>query len=131
MAGFSNYLRNELLDHLFGKDTYSSPSNIYVALSTTAPSGDGSGVTEPSGNGYARASTDSADWSSASSFEIQNTSEISFPESTGSWGTITHFVLYDAASGGNMLAYGSLSASQSVAAGKTARFSSGALSVTH
>jgi len=131
MPGFSNYLRNALLDHIFGNATFTPPANIFVALSTTEPSGDGSGVTEPSGNGYARVSTSDADWSGASSFEIQNTSDVTFPTATGSWGTVSYFVLYDAASGGNMLIFGALTLSKEIVSGRTPSFTAGDLSITH
>jgi hypothetical protein len=130
MAGFSNYLRNKILDHLFGKSTYTTPT-VYVALSTANPLGDGSGIAEPSGNGYARVASSSSDWSDASSFEIQNAATITFPTATGSWGTIAYFALYDAASGGNLLVYGTLSTSSSIISGQTPAFASGDLSITH
>ena len=42
MGSFSNYWENELLDHLFGKGSYTPPT-IYVGLSTTDPGDDGAG----------------------------------------------------------------------------------------
>lgn len=40
---------------------------------------------------------------------VTNTANINFEESTASWGTITHFVIYDAEIDGNLLMYGALS----------------------
>jgi hypothetical protein len=54
MGSFSNYLENELLDHVFGAAAYSAPATLYVGLSTADPTDDDSGLAEPSGNGYAR-----------------------------------------------------------------------------
>jgi hypothetical protein len=110
MGSFSDYLENELLDHVFGNGSYTPPT-IYVALSTTNPLDDGSGLAEPSGNGYARVQTTATDWSTASSGSIDNAAAIEFSEATGSWGAITHFALMDTASGGNMLVHGALSVS--------------------
>jgi len=123
---FSNYWENEILDHLFGKGTYSPPT-IYVGLSTADPGDDGSGLAEPSGNGYARVETSAADWNTASGGALDNANDITFPEATGSWGTITHFALFDAATGGNMLAEGALSASKAIDSGDTAKFAAGDL----
>jgi len=130
MGSFSNYLENKLLDHIFMKTAFSQPSYIYVALSTADPGEDGSGLNEPSGNGYARVQTSGSDWNNASGGHIDNATDIEFPEATGDWGTITHFALMDAESGGNMLAYGSLSQSKTISAGDTAKFKAGDLDVT-
>ena len=49
---------------------------------------------------------------------VENSSSIDFNESTASWGTITHFVIYDneTVGEGNLLMYGELSAPRSVEA---------------
>jgi len=130
MGSFGNYLENELLDHVFMKGDYTSPTNIFVALSTADPTDDASGLAEPSGGSYARVSTSGSDWDTAASGALDNANAITFPTATASWGTITHFALYDASSGGNMLAHGALSASKVVGNGDTAEFAAGDLDVT-
>jgi len=130
MGSFSDYLENKILDHIFMKTAFSQPTNIYVALSTADPGEDGSGISEPSGNGYARVQTSGDDWNAAANGHIDNANDITFPEATGDWGTITHFALFDAATGGNMLAYGSLSQSKTIGSGDTAKFKAGDLDVT-
>jgi len=130
MGSFSNYLENKLLDHVFMKTAFSQPTYIYVALSTADPGEDGSGISEPSGNGYARVQTSGDDWNAAANGHIDNANDITFPEATGDWGTITHFALFDAATDGNMLAYGSLSQSKTIGSGDTAKFKAGDLDVT-
>lgn len=130
MGSFGNYWENEILDHIFGKGTYTPPSNIHVALSTADPTDDGSGIAEPSGNGYARKQTAPADWNVASGGALDNANAIEFAQATGSWGTITHFALFDAATAGNMLAHGALTASKAIGSGDTARFAAGELDVT-
>jgi hypothetical protein len=129
MGSFANYWENEILDHLFGKGSYTPPT-IYVGLSTSDPVDDASGLAEPSGNGYARAATAGADWNTASGGTIDNANEITFPQASGSWGTLTHFALFDAASGGNMLAHGSLGVSKSISNGDTAKFAAGDLDIS-
>lgn len=129
MGSFGNYLEDEILDHIFGKGSYTPPT-IYVALSTADPTDDGSGLAEPSGNGYARKSTAGADWNAASGGALDNANDITFAQATGSWGTITHFALMDALTAGNMLAHGALSASKAIGNGDTAKFAAGELDVT-
>lgn len=111
-----------ILGTLLGKTTLSFTNNVYMALSTADPTVDGSGVSEPSGNGYARkivttgygANNNSHAFGSVTyddatdTVSISNLYEIQFPKATGSWGTITHFALYNASTGGTMIAYGSL-----------------------
>lgn len=128
----SNYAENKLMEHLFGKTAWSLPSDgsrVWIALCTTAPtdSSTGSTIVEPSGNNYARCSTLAADWNAASGGQIDNANAFTFNEASGSWGTITHFALVDASSGGNVLAWGALTTSKSVTSGVTAKIEAGAL----
>jgi hypothetical protein len=128
MGSFSNYLENKILDHVFKTASFSVPTNIYVALSTADPTESGSGIAEPSGNGYARTVCNA--WDAASGGATQNTNEVTFPTATGSWGTIAHFALFDASTGGNMLAYGALTVSKAVTSGDTPKFNAGDIDVT-
>jgi len=89
-----------------------------------------SGLAEPSGNSYARVVTSSASWTTSSGGSLSNAGDITFPQATGSWGTITHFALFDAASAGNMLAHGALSQSKTITSGDTAKFAAGDLDVS-
>ena len=132
MGSFSNYLEVELLDHVFMKGDYTSPTNIFVALCTADPTdaGTGSTITEPSGGAYARVSTAGTDWDAAAAGATANATAIEFTQATGSWGTVTHFALVDAASAGNMLGHGVLAASKTIDNGDTATFAIGELDVT-
>ena len=129
MGGFSDYWENKILDHIFGKGSYTPPT-IYVGLSTVDPTDDGSGLAEPSGNGYARTQTSASDWNAASNGSLDNASDITFAQATGSWGTITHFALFDAVTAGNMLAHGVLSQSKTIGNSDTARFQTGDLDIS-
>lgn len=128
MAGFSDYLELKLLDHLFTDSGYTPPATLYVALSSTTPSDDGTGVTEPSGGSYARVATTAADWSAATGTapaSKTNTATIAFPTATADWASgsdLTHWVLYDAATVGNMLAFEALTTAKPVLSGDTAYF---------
>jgi len=134
MGSFSNDLEKKILDHVFGggNDNYTAASPLYVALSTASPLENGSGMAEPSAGAYVRKASYSGDWESAATpgGTIQNTATITFVTATGSWGIITSFALYDAVTSGNMLMYGDLSASKTVANGDIARFGIGAFDVS-
>ena len=49
----SNFLENEILDHVLRNSSYTPPSTVYAALFTSNPDEDGSG-TEVTGGSYAR-----------------------------------------------------------------------------
>jgi hypothetical protein len=128
----SNYLENALLDHHLGGPDYTRPGTVYVALFSAAPS-DAGGGTELSGNGYARkaVTNNATNWPAASGGSKSNGVEIRFDAATGSnWAAATHFGIFDASSGGNLLRWGALSASVTVNVGDDARFAPGALVCT-
>lgn len=131
MGSFSDYLEDEILDHIF-MTSWAALANIWVGLSTADPLDTGAGLAEPVGNGYARVSTVAADWNASTGdpSTVDNANDITFPEATGSWGTITHFALFDAVTAGNMLMHGSLTVSKAIGAGDTAKFAAGDLDVT-
>lgn len=101
----------------------------YVALYTAAPT-DAGGGTEVSGNNYSRVQTAGADWAAASSGASSNANAITFPTPSGSWGTVTHFGIFDAATNGNLLWWGALGASKTPGSGDSASFAAGALDLT-
>lgn len=127
MGTFSNYLENAVLDHIFGGSAFSQPA-IYVALSTTDPLDSGSGITEPVGNNYSRKLF--ADWTASSGGSVENNTAITFDTPSGSWGAITHFALFDASSGGNMLAHAALPGTKNIGTGDTPEFAAGDLVTT-
>ena len=103
---FTNYLEDKVLNHVFGGTAYTAPSTLYVGLFTAAP-GETGGGTEVSGNGYARQSA-AMSVSGTSPTEADNDAAIEFPTATGNQGTISHAGVFDASTGGNLLAYAEL-----------------------
>lgn len=124
----TDYLENKVLDHVLGKTSYTMPS-IWVGLFTAAPSDTGGG-TEATGGSYARKSTAGADWSVAAAGSSSNANAITFVTATASWGTVTHFGIFDAASAGNLLRWAVLGTSKAIGNGDTASFAAGALVCT-
>ena len=114
----TTYYINCVAGNVFGtKSTPALPTAYYIGLSTTSPNVGGSNVTEPSTeSGYARVQLTSM--SDPVNGVVSNTASIDFNESTASWGTVTHYVIYDSATvgSGNLLMYGELSSPRTVEA---------------
>lgn len=126
---------NMYLDNLVGAQQVSRKSS-YLGLSTTAPNRDGTGYTEPdasAGYGRVKLGNDASSWQAmkaASLGATTNESTIFFPEATASWGTCTHYLLFDAETGGNLLAYGPLDESIKPVANKVPIVREGNLNMT-
>lgn len=113
--------------------TDDSPTVLYMALSTTTPGSDGSNVTEPSGGSYARVQVTSGLWAASASREKALTNSIEFAEATGSWGTVTHLVLFDHATNtasSNVRAWGALTTSKAVVSGEIFRAPAGSFKLS-
>lgn len=113
---FSNYLENKVLLHVFGATAYTAPTTLYVALFTSNPGETGAG-TEVSGGSYARQTITFT----VTGAQAANTAAVEFPTASASWGTITYAAIYDASTGGNMLDYGALTTSKTIASGDVLR----------
>ena len=129
MAQFkSKYLADAALNWFKGTAYPSAPANTYVALFTAAPTArDGTGGTEVSGGAYARQAIASTGWAAVATSgsgltaieQISQSAAINFPTATANWGTVVGVGMYDAATAGNFLEYGDLSAAQVVNSGNT------------
>ena len=128
MAGFSDYLEDKVLDHVFGGNAYTAPSTLYVALYTVAPSDTGGG-TEVSGGAYAR-QTATFSVSGTDPTTASNTAAIEYPTATADYGTVVAVGVFDALTSGNLLAYANLTASKVVSSGDIFRFNTGDLDIT-
>jgi hypothetical protein len=130
MAAMSNYLENKLVDHIFRGVAYTMPSTLYIALFTVTPS-DAGGGTEVTGGNYARAplAPSTANWaatnaalstanpSTGTGGTTSNNTVVSFNAPSAGWGTVSHFGIFDALSGGNLLFWGALSANKTILSG--------------
>ena len=109
------------------KETPAIPTEYWIGLSTTAPNLNGTNVSEPVGSaGYARVKLDMLSEPGV----VTNEANIDFNESTASWGTVTHFVVFDAQNGGNLLQYGALSTPRSVEAATIMTIKAGYLNLS-
>ena len=129
MSSFSDYTENLVLNWLFTGNAATRPTAWYVGLFTAAPSDTGGG-TEVSGSAYARAATGTITVSGTAT-TATNAAAIEFAAASGgNWGTITHAAVFDASTGGNMLAWASLATSRTINDGDVFRIPAGSLTVT-
>ncbi len=126
MAAMSNYLENKVLDYVLRDQADWAPAAVYLSLHTADPTDAGTGA-ECSGSGYARqAITFNAAHATAGT--IDNSSVEEFTNMPAC--TVTHIGIWDAASSGNLLFYGAVTASKAVGAGDTISLSAGSLDIT-
>ncbi|NGQ95510.1 hypothetical protein G3578_10130 [Brevibacillus sp. SYP-B805] len=126
MSAASNYTEELILKILLNGMAFTPPAQVYLALFTSDPTDAGVG-NEVTGGAYARQQI---------GFDVpvngttQNSADILFPISTTDWGTITHYGIYDALTGGNLLIHGQWSASKTIPAGGQFKVPRGYLTVT-
>lgn len=127
MSSFSDYLENQVLDHVF-HDTvsYTKPTDVYLALYTAAPT-DAGGGTEVTGGGYARQVIPFA--TQAASGLISNTTAVSFTASGAPYGTVVAVGIFDASTAGNLLAWDAIT-SATVNDGDTLNFAIGEIDIS-
>ena len=126
MAAMSNYLENKVLDYVLRDQADWAPAAVYLSLHTADPTDAGTGA-ECSGGSYARqAITFNA--AHATNGTIDNSSVEEFTGMPAC--TVTHIGIWDAASSGNLLFYGAVTASKAVGAGDTISLSAGSLDIT-
>ncbi len=127
MSAMSDYLENEILDHILGTGAFTMPT-VYLALFTSDPGeAPGSPSGEVVGSGYAR---QACAFGAAASGQASNSAQEQFTASGGDWGAITHWALYDAVADGNMLVYGALDTSRTINDGDTLQVDAAGLVVT-
>lgn len=122
----STYTSTHLLDLILRGTTFTPPSNVFVALCSTATD-DAGGGTEASGGSYAR---------QAAAFEVAGTTVARQAGTTADldWtdlpaGTWTHVKITDAATAGNVLFHGELETPVTTTAGDPLTIAAGDLVV--
>ena len=130
MSSFTDYTENLVLTWLMTTGSATRPTAWYVGLFTAAPSDTGGGI-EVSGSGYARASTGTITVSGTNPTNATNAAAIEFAAASGGdWGEITHAAIFDALTGGNMLAWAALSTARTINDGDVLRIPAGDLDIT-
>lgn len=144
---FSNYLATRNLNWFRGvangattpsPGMPAAPATLYISLHSANPGVNGvtADVTTTVASG--RGSIAAADWSAptpstspATGFQISNTVDVAITSSAVSGATVTHFGVWDAATGGNFLEYGALTSSLVVITGDIVKFATGQLILRH
>jgi hypothetical protein len=121
----SDTFETTTLKWLLTADAVTRPTAWYIGLFTAAPS-DAGGGTEVSGGSYARKSVAFT----VSGNLATNSAAVEFDVATADWGTITSVAVFDAVSGGNMIAYATLTASKTIANGDVLRIPLNDLDIT-
>ena len=130
MTALTNYTENNIINHIFRTGSFTKPSALYVGLITSLTDGEASSYVEPAVGAYARVVRNplDANWNaSTTTGTTANTASLQFPAATADWGTCTHFGIWDAATGGNLLIYAPLTAARTITNGTTPSFGAGAL----
>lgn len=126
----SDYLENEILDHILGGagKAWTAPTTIYCALFTSTGSLaelEAGTMTNEVPNLYAYARTAIVYGTNAASGTISNSVACTFPSASGgNWGTVRYAALVDSAThgAGNVLFYGQLTQDKIVNDGDTFKF---------
>lgn len=126
MAGFSDFLETAVLNLFRGTDI-TAPAAVYVGLFSAAPN-DAGGGTEVTTTLRA-AGRVAATFAAPSGGSIASDAVVDFGAAEGS-ASVTHYGLFDAASGGNLLAYAAVTTPLAITPGILVEFPIGAITVT-
>lgn len=113
MTQISKYLKNALLNATLRGIAYAAPPTVYVALYTSDPTEDDTGV-EVTGGSYAR---QPITFTAPTVGATNASANAQFPQATANWGNITHVGIRDAASGGNLLYFSTASTARNILSG--------------
>jgi len=126
MSAMTDYLENEILDHILGTGSWTMPTNTWLSLHTTTPSDSAAG-TEVSTGGYAR---QNIDFTAASSGSAPNSNALTFTATGAGWGSVTHWGIWDAVTTGNRLIWGAFTTARTINDGESLTVAIGAIVVT-
>jgi hypothetical protein len=129
MAAMSDYLEQQLINHIFRTSSYSKPSTIAIGLWTNSltDASDGSSSGEVTGASYTRTVLNPADanWANTSGGNGTTNNLSALTWNAGEdWGTITTIAVLDNSTlgAGNILFYGDLLAPRTILLGDTFQF---------
>ena len=133
MANISDYAENKILDHMLLESTsFTAPTNVWIALFSSTPTDTG-GTELAVANGYARLKVGlgeaSTKFDTAAAGVTENVQAWSFTASGANWLAVLGAGIYDAATVGNLLFWGTFSSVQ-INDGDTLTFPLGQFVVT-
>lgn len=128
MAALSNTYEDALLNWIRGTAFPSAPATVYVALFDGSPTDSGSGGTEITNTIKGTATRDAMAFNAPAGGEIENSAEVVITASAVGAATASHYGLFTAATGGNLIVHASLASTKNIQIGDEVKF--GAASVT-
>lgn len=127
MSGDSTYLAQAKLNWLRGAAMPSAPAALYVGLFAGDPTDAGTGGAEVT-TSVRTAGRVAATFGAPSGKAMANSAAVNFGNSANAISNVTHFAVFDAASGGNMLGSNALaSGGGAIPSGAAVSFAAGAL----
>ncbi len=120
MGSISDVLENAFLNHICNS-AYTPAASVFVALCTADPTDAATtlvGVEVANANAYARTAIT---FSAAASRQVIQSGAVTFPQATGTWGTITHWAIVTSGThnAGTTLAHGAFTSSFAPVNGNT------------
>lgn len=128
MSGFSNYLQNAVLNYLKGTAMPTAPASVFVALFNGDPTDAGTGGTEVTTTIRTAGRVAATFGAITGNTSMANSALVDFGNAAGA-ASLTHFGLFSAASGGNLLFSGPLTVPMPVVATNPVNFPVGSLTV--
>ena len=126
MSGLSNYTQAALLNWLKGTAMPAAPSGVYVGLFNGDPTDTGSAGAEVTTTIRAAGRVAATYGNVTGNTSMANNADVDFGAAAGA-ATVSHFGLFSAASGGNLLVSGAVAQAKSVAATNLVKFPAGSL----
>lgn len=137
MAGASTYTKNNILKALLQGTAMPLPAGTYISLHTADPGATGANeVGTGAWPAYVRRKAEGTGamgtgWTTPTTGQSTNTNQLTYPSNDGAGNiTVTHFAIWDAASGGNCLDSAALTTPRTLSVGDILVFDVGSLSVT-
>ena len=121
MSGFSTHLAQKIINHFYRNTTQAATPATYLALFIADPTDDNVTANEVKGTWYARQLVGSwtAPQQESDYVYTSNSDELRFNAITGNAVVVSHYGIYDALTGGNLLDSGLLVDGEGVASPRT------------
>jgi hypothetical protein len=120
----SDYAENKFIDLVMAETAFSSPAAVYVGLCSAAAD---TGVTEVAYTDYAR---QAITFGAVAARAITQSALVTFPQCGATGATADFYGIFDAATAGNLLAWGALGVQKVIVSGNTQTIPSGQVVLT-
>lgn len=130
----SDYLENALINATLRGAAFPTPSSLYLALFTADPTDANVVANEETGQWYVRQDLAgggpiNSAFTAPSNGVTSNAKVVTFAPVTDAQTTITHYGIYDASSGGNLLIHGPMTTAKTLQIDDVLSFAIGALQI--